>query len=169
MQPPSLLSFLFVIRESAVRQGGNVVFQMRMPLCFGGWHLKRDGNNSLHAGKIVLTCSHKMRIFCHFAWIFGVMRIWGISALEKAETSGLKGFQTQMSHLRGDARGRARNERGRARTCEELRRFARGRARNERGRARTSEDVRGTQAIRARTSEERARILAKRLQLPKSP
>ena len=77
MQPPSLLSFLFVIRESAVRQGGNVVFQMRMPLCFGGWHLKRDGNNSLHAGKIVLTCSHKMGFWAILRGFFGVMRIWG--------------------------------------------------------------------------------------------
>ena len=89
--------------------------------------------------------------------------------MEKAETSGLKGFQTQMSHLRGDARERARNERGRARTSEDVRGTQTIRARTSEERARTSEDVRGTQTIRARTSEERARILAKRLQLPKSP
>ena len=45
-----------------------------------------------------------------------------------------------MNHSRGDVRRRARNERGRARTSEELRRIERGRARNERGWARTSED-----------------------------
>ena len=99
--------------------------------------------------------------FGPFRWFFGVKLIWGIETLESVEISGFRAFHSQMIPSKGDAQGRGRNERGRARTsedvrgtqtkrartCEEIRRNERGRARNERGWARTSEDFHKTAAL----------------------